>query len=100
MLGNNTSKVDYTNKRRLAKIHKLKQENRMLASKRKSYYKEVKAENIMLEGAGVVTGRWGTAKYFSVGSTGTIRGLGQFKSGDTNEYSLIVTGKQIGRAHV
>lgn len=45
-----------------------------------------KAENIMLEGAGVVTGRWGTAKYFSVGSTGTIRGLGQFKSGDTNEF--------------
>ena len=35
MLGNNTSKVDYTNKRRLAKIHKLKQENRILASKRK-----------------------------------------------------------------
>ena len=35
MLANNTSKVDYTNKRRLAKIHKLKQENRMLASKRK-----------------------------------------------------------------
>ena len=34
MLANNTSKVDYTNKRRLAKIHKLKQENRMLASKR------------------------------------------------------------------
>ena len=43
MLGNNTSKVDYINKRRLAKIHKLKQENRVLASKRKSYYKEVKA---------------------------------------------------------
>ena len=43
MLGNNTSKVDYTNKRRLVKIHKLKQENRMLASKRKSYYKEVKS---------------------------------------------------------
>ena len=34
MSANNTSKVDYTNKRRLAKIHKLKQENRMLASKR------------------------------------------------------------------
>lgn len=45
-----------------------------------------KAENIMLAGAGVATGRWGTAKYFSVGSTGTIRGLGQFKSGDTNEF--------------
>ena len=43
MLANNTSKVDYTNKRRLAKIHKLKRENRDLASKRKSYYKEVKS---------------------------------------------------------
>ena len=43
MLGSNTSKVDYTNKRRLAKIHKLKRENRDLSSKRKSYYKEVKS---------------------------------------------------------
>ena len=34
MLDSNVSKVDYTNKRRLAKIHKLKQENRLLASKR------------------------------------------------------------------
>ena len=34
MLDNNTSTFDYTNKRRLAKIHKLKQENRILASKR------------------------------------------------------------------
>ena len=34
MLDNNTTKIEYTNKRRLAKIHKLKQENRMLASKR------------------------------------------------------------------
>ena len=35
MLDKHTSKVDYANKRRLAKIHKLKRENRMLASKRK-----------------------------------------------------------------
>ena len=34
MLGSNVSKVDYANKRRLVKIHKLKQENRVLASKR------------------------------------------------------------------
>ena len=34
MLDSNVSKVDYTNKRRLAKIHKLKRENRLLASKR------------------------------------------------------------------
>ena len=35
MLGSNITEVDYTNKRRLVKIHKLKQENRMLASERK-----------------------------------------------------------------
>lgn len=35
MLDNNTSKVDYTNKRRLIKIHKLKQENRVLSGERK-----------------------------------------------------------------
>ena len=35
MLDNNTSKVDYTNKRRLAKIHKLKRENRALSGERK-----------------------------------------------------------------
>ena len=34
MLGSNVSKVDYANKRRLAKIHKLKQENRVLSCKR------------------------------------------------------------------
>ena len=35
--------IEQRNKRRLAKIHKLKRENRDLASKRKSYYKEVKS---------------------------------------------------------
>ena len=39
----NLLKTKQRNKRRLVKIHKLKQENRMLASKRKSYYKEVKS---------------------------------------------------------
>ena len=39
MLGNNTSKVDYTNKRRLAKIHKLKRENVKLGQQRSSYLK-------------------------------------------------------------
>ena len=36
-------KLRWKNKRRLAKIHKLKQENRVLSSRRKSCYKEVKA---------------------------------------------------------
>lgn len=43
--------------------------------------------NLMLVGKGTPTGRWGTSDYFTVGSTGTIRGLGTFKSNDgtTNE---------------
>lgn len=32
-------------------------------------------DNIMLEGAGVPTGRWGTQKYFSANTTGSVRGL-------------------------
>ena len=39
MLGSNTTEVGYTNKRRLVKIHKLKQENRALGQKRSSYLK-------------------------------------------------------------
>ena len=35
--------IEQRNKRRLVKIHKLKQENRDLSSKRKSCYKEVKS---------------------------------------------------------
>ena len=40
---NDVLTIEQRNKRRLVKIHKLKRENRVLASKRKSYYKEVKA---------------------------------------------------------
>ena len=40
---NNLLTIEQRNKRRLAKIHKLKQENRDLSSKRKSCYKEVKS---------------------------------------------------------
>lgn len=32
-------------------------------------------DNIMLEGAGVPTGRWGTQQYFSANTTGTVRGF-------------------------
>jgi hypothetical protein len=34
------------------------------------------ATNIMLIGSGVPTGRWGSSKYFSENSTGSIRGIG------------------------
>ena len=40
---NDVLTIEQQNKRRLAKIHKLKRENRDLSSKRKSYYKEVKS---------------------------------------------------------
>lgn len=40
------------------------------------------ADNLMLKGSGVPTGRWGTATYFTSNSSGTIRGIGTFKSND------------------
>ena len=45
------------------------------------------ADNVMLIGSGVPTGRWGTVKYFSAGATGSIRGFGTYKNTktDTNE---------------
>lgn len=43
------------------------------------------ADNIMLVGSGVPKGRWGINQYFSANTTGTIRGIGTFISGDTNE---------------
>lgn len=45
------------------------------------------ADNIMLIGKGVPTGRWGSTKYFTAGTSGTIRGLGTYKnnSGSQNE---------------
>lgn len=38
------------------------------------------AENVMLTGSGVVTGRWGIDNYFTVNATGSIRGLGTYKN--------------------
>lgn len=35
-------------------------------------------DNIMLLGSGVPTGRWGTSEYFSINSTGSIRGLATY----------------------
>lgn len=44
-------------------------------------------KNMMLVGKGTPTGRWGTTRYFTAGLTGTVRGLGQYKTNDgsTNE---------------
>lgn len=46
------------------------------------------ADNIMLVGSGVPTGRWGTEAYFTANVTGSIRGFGKYKSNDgtTDEF--------------
>lgn len=43
------------------------------------------ADNIILTGSGVPTGRWGSSPYFTVGSSGSIRGMGTFIQDSTNE---------------
>lgn len=45
------------------------------------------ADNILLTGSGVATGRWGTELYFTANLTGSVRGFGEYKSnsGTTNE---------------
>lgn len=47
------------------------------------------AENIMLTGKGVPTGRWGTAKYFSVNATGSVRGFATFKNNDGSKNEIL-----------
>lgn len=46
------------------------------------------ADNIMLVGSGVPTGRWGTEVYFTANVTGSVRGFGKYKSNDgaTDEF--------------
>jgi len=41
-----------------------------------------KADNIMLVGSGVPTGRWGTEVFFTANATGTIRGFGKYRNND------------------
>lgn len=49
------------------------------------------ADNVMLVGSGVPTGRWGTAHYFTAAGTGSIRGFGTYKNnaGTTNEVFVL-----------
>ena len=46
------------------------------------------ADNIMLVGSGVPTGRWGTEVFFTANVTGTVRGFGKYKNnaGTTDEF--------------
>lgn len=47
-----------------------------------------KADNIMLVGSGVPTGRWGSEIFFNANVTGSIRGFGKYKNntGTTDEF--------------
>jgi len=47
-----------------------------------------KADNIMLVGSGVPTGRWGSEVFFTANVTGSVRGFGKYKSNDgtTDEF--------------
>jgi hypothetical protein len=47
------------------------------------------SDNVMLTGSGVVTGRWGSANYFVVNNTGSIRGFGTFKNTGSGTNELI-----------
>jgi hypothetical protein len=49
------------------------------------------ADNIMLVGSGVPTGRWGTVRSFVANATGSIRGFGSYVSNDktTNEVFVL-----------
>lgn len=40
------------------------------------------AENIMLVGSGVPTGRYGTSLFFNAGDSGNVKGMGSYKSDD------------------
>jgi hypothetical protein len=46
------------------------------------------ADNIMLVGSGVPTGRWGTEVFFNANVTGSVRGFGKYKNnaGTTDEF--------------
>lgn len=52
------------------------------------------ADNIMLTGSGVPTGRWGTGVLFAAASTGSIRGLGTFRNNASSINELIAANDQ------
>lgn len=47
------------------------------------------ADNIMLTGSGVPTGRWGILSYFTANATGTIEGFGTYKNNDGTTNDLL-----------
>ena len=49
------------------------------------------ADNIMLIGSGVPTGRWGQQKFFMANATGSIRGFGLYATGSSLSELLALT---------
>jgi len=49
------------------------------------------ADNIMLIGSGVPTGRWGMSKFFEANATGSIRGFGLYATGASLSELLVLT---------
>ena len=49
------------------------------------------ADNIMLKGSGVPTGRWGQSKFFEANATGSIRGFGLYATGASLSEILALT---------
>ena len=49
------------------------------------------ADNIMLKGSGVPTGRWGMQKFFEANATGSIRGFGLYATGASLSEILTLT---------
>lgn len=52
------------------------------------------ADNIILAGSGVPTGRWGSSVYFTAGATGSIRGFGTFVNTSSNTNEVIAVTDQ------
>lgn len=52
------------------------------------------ADNIMLTGKGVPTGRWGIIKYFTANATGTVLGFGTYSSNDESQNEILALSDQ------
>lgn len=52
------------------------------------------ADNIMLTGSGVPTGRWGILTYFTANATGTIQGFGEYKNNSGSQNDLLALSDQ------
>lgn len=51
-----------------------------------------RADNLILEGLGIPTKRWGYLSYFMAGATGQVRAIGSYYNGSTNELLALTDG--------